>query len=237
MNRILLRRIHRWVFILVGIFMLSQLASGLLMALPADLFGVKVRWPGNTQVDYRQAVLSPAEAIARLDLDSTPAAAIKRVQLRQIDDQLFYSIVLADNSEQLIAATTGRQFSFTPELAESMIRSRFGIEAPLAEIEHLTEHSSLYPWGSLPAYRLAFEDSSWKNYFLVQNDLKMFVSTPVTRVRAAITSLHEFEPIKLVTHDERVRKGLLIVVFGTALAGAVTGMLMLLPRRRKTAGS
>jgi uncharacterized iron-regulated membrane protein len=232
MNRILLRKIHRWVFIAVGIFMITQILSGLLMIMPPEWFGASPHWPRNPPADYHRAVLSPSDAVAKLTADTGSPVEIKQIKLRQIKEHLLYSIVQGDNSKKLIDAATGEYFDFTPELAESMIRNQFSIETPLTEIELLTEHSSVYPWGSLPAYRMTFDDSSSESYFVVQDDLKLYRSSPVTRARAAITSLHEFVPLELITHDSRVPKGLLGLVFGIALAGAITGMLMLLPRRK-----
>ena len=96
----------------------------------------------------------------------------------------------------------------------------------------MDEHSTAYPWGKLPVYRATFIDSSSVSYFIVPADLKVFRSSPVTRLRSAITSLHEFGPINFLTSDWRVRKGLLIVISCIALAGATAGMLLTLPRRR-----
>jgi hypothetical protein len=213
--------------------MVTEILSGLLMIMPPDWFGAAPHWPRNPPADYHQAVLSPSDAVARLTTDTGSPVEIKQIKLRQINEHLLYSIVHGENSKQLIDAATGEYFNFTPELAESMIRNEFSIETPLTEIEQLTEHSSVYPWGSLPAYRMTFDDSSSESYFLVQDDLKLYRSSTVTRVRAAITSLHEFIPLKYITDDSRVRLGLLGLVFGTALVGAITGMLLTLPRRKR----
>ena len=235
MNRILLRKTHRWIFIVVGIFMVTQLLSGLLMIMPPEWFGAGNYWHQNPPIDYHRAVLSPSDAVARLTTDTSSPVEIKQIKLRQINEHLLYSITDGDNGEHLIDAATSEYFNFTPDLAESMVRNQFNIKAPLTEIELLTRHSSVYPFGGLPAYRMTFDDGSSGSYFLVQGELKLYRSSPITRVRAAITSLHEFVPLELITHDSRVRKGLLGLIFGIALAGAITGMLMLLPRRKRQA--
>ena len=231
MNRGQLRNIHRWIFTATGIFILIWLLSGLFMVLPDHWFGGMVKWPDNPQVDYHAAVQSPSGAIARLAADSDVPVEIKSVKLRQIGEQLLYSITLADGSEQLIDAMNGERFRFSPELAETMIRNNFNIDAPLVEIEQLTEHSSAYPWGGLPAFRLVFGDSASASYFLVQNNLKLYRSSPVTKLRAAVTSLHGFEPVNFLTSDERVRRWLLIAVSVIALAGAIAGLLLTLQKR------
>jgi hypothetical protein len=237
MNRILIRKTHRWIFIVVGIFMITQIMSGLLMIMPPEWFGSGSAWHKNLPADYHRAVLSPSDAVAKLTADTGLPVEIKQIKLRQINEHLLYSIVHGDNSKKLIDAATGEYFDFTPELAESMIRNQFSIETPLTVIELLTEHSSVYPWGNLPAYRMTFDDSSSESYFVVQDDLKLYRSSPVTRAHAAITSLHEFIPLKLITHDSRVRLGLLGLIFGIALVGAIAGMLLILPRRKRQAGA
>jgi hypothetical protein len=230
MNRMQLRNIHRWVFTIIGIFMITWLLSGMLMAMPHEWFDSTV-WHKSPPSDYRQAVLSPAEVIARLETDSTAPVETKSIKLRQINEHLLYAVKLADGSEQLIDAASGERFHFTEELAESIVRSSMDIDAPVAEIERLTEHSTVYPWGSLPVYRVVFADRASASYFLAQSDLKVFLSTPVTRVRSAIISLHEFGPIKLLGGEWWIRKGLLISISGIALLGAIAGMLLTLPRR------
>lgn len=228
MNYRQMRNIHRWIFTLTGIFMVTWLLSGVLMAIPFD----SAVWHKNSPTDYGRAVLSPADAVVNLVKRSSEPVEVKSVRLRQVNERLLYSLVLADGSERQIDAANGQSFTFTPELAESIIRSNFNITAPLAKAEHLTEHSTVYPWGSLPAYRMTFTDSDSVSYFLVESDLKVFRSTPVTRLRTAITSLHEFGPVNFLTSDSRVRKGLLIMIAGIALVGAIAGVLMTLPRRR-----
>lgn len=232
MNRTQLRNIHRWVFTATGIFILIWLLSGLLMALPDYWFGGSIKWPDNPQLNYRKAVLSPSGAIARLEAENTGPVEVESVNLRQVSGQLLYSIKLTDGSEQLIDAMNGERFMFSQELAESMIRDSFNIEAPLANIEQLTEHSALYPWGSLPVYRLVFTDSPSASYFVAQKNLRLYRSSPVTKLRAAITSLHSFEPVNLLTSDKRIRNWLLIGISTIALAGAITGLVLTLPRRR-----
>jgi hypothetical protein len=231
MNNRKLRTIHRWLFTFVGIFMVTWLLSGILMAIPNDWFG-DVMWHKNPVPDYRNAVFSPAEAIATLEAGSSTRVQVKNTKLRQINEHLLYSMELADGSEQLVDASNGEPFTFTAELAESIIRDNFKIDAPLAEIGQVTEHSAAYPWGKLPVFRATFTDSSSVSYFIAPADLKVFRSSPVTRLRTAITSLHEFGPVNFLTSDSRVRKGLLIVIAGIALAGTIAGVLLTLPRRR-----
>jgi hypothetical protein len=232
MNRKLFRTIHRTIFIFMGIFIISWLLSGLLMTIPASWFG-PVADHQNPPADWSRITLSPAAAIARATTREYPPAAARNVSLRQINEHLLYSVTTTDDKEVLIDAHRGRQFEFTPALAESIIRTAFKVDAPLQEISILEQHDHSYPWGSLPAWRVSFQDAPSAEYYLAERDLRMFRSSPVTRIRAAIMSLHEFEPITLVTDNWWVRKGLLIAISAIALVGAMAGLFLTLPGNRK----
>lgn len=231
MNYRRLHSLHRWIFIFVGIFMVTWLLSGIFMAMPRDWFGPTAHYQ-NPPASFRGAVISPAAAIDHLERHTGQHANITNVRLRRIDGDVLYAIRLKNGDEQLINAATGQYFQFTPELATSIIRKSFKVTTPLAEIRKLDSHDRDYPWGNLPAYRLSFEDEGSATYMLAEKDLNMFRSSAMTRVRAAITSLHEFEPVKLISDNKWARKGLLIFIGIIGLAGAVIGVYLTLPRKR-----
>jgi hypothetical protein len=228
MNYKLLLSLHRWIFIFVGIFMVTWLLSGILMAMPPYWFGPTAHHR-NPQADFRSVVISPAEAISRMEQHTGQPANVTDIRLRQINNDILYAIRLEEGGEQLVNATTGEEFVFTPELATSIIRKNFRIETPLIEVRKLESHSRDYPWGSLPVYRLDFADDGSANYFVAEQDLKIFRSSTLTRVRAAINSLHAFDPVKLISDNDWVRKGLLIVIGTIGLAGALIGVWLTLP--------
>lgn len=232
MNRKLFRTFHRTVFIFMGIFIVIWLLSGLLMAMPASWFG-PVASHQNPPADWSRVTLSPAGAIARATARQNPPAAARDVSLRQINEHLLYSVTTTDGKELLIDAHHGRHFEFTPALAESIIRTAFRVDAPLQEISILEKHDHSYSWGGLPAWRMSFQDDPSAIYYLGQRDLRMFRSSLPTRIRSAIVSLHEFEPVKLVSDNWWVRKGLLIAISAIALVGAVAGLLLVFPVNRK----
>lgn len=229
MNRNRLRALHRSIFIFFGIFIVAWLLSGLFMAMPADWFGPSANYR-NPPADWGRVTLSPAAAIARAT-GQADAPATRDFRLRQVGEHLLYGVTLADGSDLLVDASDGSRFEFTPQLAEAIVRNAWRVEAPLQAVETLTSHTPAYTWGSLPAWHLTFQDAPSTDYYIGQ-DLNMFRSSPLTRVRAAIMSLHEFEPVALITDNSKVRKGLLLLVGSIALAGAIIGLLLALPGRR-----
>jgi hypothetical protein len=133
----------------------------------------------------------------------------------------------------LINARNGELFVFTEQLVLDIIRNSFNTDIPLNEIEHLTQHDFNYPSGGLPAWRVRFEDKPSNAYYLVESTLKVYRSSIVTRVRAAIISLHELTPVMMITSNSWVRIWLLIIVAAISLAGAMIGVWLTLPRRAR----
>lgn len=211
--------------------MVAWLVSGILLVMPPYWFGPTASYK-NPPIDFSTATLSPAAAIDRLDTPGVTADDIKRVELRQIRDELLYSIRLADGKTRLINAHNGNPFSFSADLVLDIIRTTFKVDSPVQEITRMMEHDMTYPWGSLPAWRIRFDLNPAHAYLLEESSLRVFRSSNATRMRSAITSLHEFAPIDLITSDSRVRNGLLIVTGSISLIGALLGVLMTLPRKR-----
>lgn len=232
MNRNQLRKVHRTVFIFAGIFIVAWVLSGLLMIMPPEWFGPVGRYQ-NPPADWSRVTLSPAEAIARATGPQAAAVAVREFSLRQIDDQLLYGITLADGKQLLVDAGNGSRFEFTPALAESILRKAYHIDAPLQEISVIEKHNRDYAWGSLPAWHVTFRNAPSTDYYLSEQDLRVFNRSPVTRVRAAIMGLHEFKPLTLLTDNQRIRKGLMMGIAALALVGSVIGVLLTLPGNRK----
>jgi len=231
MNRQTLYKLHRWIFIFMGVFMVTWLLSGIIMAMPGYWFGPASNHK-NPDIDYRVATLSPAEAINRLVAQGVPNSDIKQVSLRQVNEDLLYSIRLADGSNQLINARNGAPFAFSEQMVVDIIRKAFKVESPVQEVTRLLQHDKTYPWGSLPAWRIRFEYNPSHAYLLEENNLGIFRSSIETRIRTAIMSLHDFSPLDLISNDDRIRMGLLIVIGSISLLGALIGLLLALPRKR-----
>jgi len=217
----------------MGVFMLAWLVSGILMMTPERWFMAgPSREPGHI-VDYSKIFLSPADIISRLDADRRAPQAITSMKLRQIRDRIIYKVRFSDGEVRLFDARTGQLFVFTSELAEVLARDAYPSKAAVLSIEKLEEHDLLYSWGALPAYRLRFEDYPSAIITVVQADGRVMRLTFMMGIRRAITGLHGFEPVKLVTDNENVRKGLLILTGMIALFGSLVGLYLALPARRK----
>ena len=217
----------------MGVFMLAWLISGILMLTPGRWFGDLKPRSASHFVDYSQITLSPADIISRLDADRRTPQDIRAVTLRRISDRALYEVRFKGGETQLFDAQTGQPFVFTPELAEALARDAYPSTAAVHSIEKLEEYDRLYSWGSLPIYRLRFEDHPSAIVTVVQADGRVMRLTSMMGVQRAITGLHEFIPVKLVTDNDNVRKGLLILTGTLALIGTIAGIYLIFPVRRK----
>ena len=120
----------------------------------------------------------------------------------------------------------------TPELAEQIARDDFPSRARVLQIERADRHSFDYPWGPLPAYRIVFDDAQATVFYVSTSDGTVQRSDRSSRIRRAITSLHTFEPLKLITKRDAVRRGLLVLLSVVGVGVAGTGYYLALPRRR-----
>ena len=216
----------------MGLFMLTWLISGIVMLLPQYWFGAITRHE-QPAVDFRTITLSPAQAIRYYEGHTRTPLDIKQIQLQQIHHHLLYSIKADGYETGYIDSQTGRYFEFTPELAEQITRFKFDNNAPLLESTRLTGHDTTYPFGQLPVFRVRFEDDPGVKYFVSEKNAAVTRSSALSRVRGAIVSLHDFGPLEFLTNSSNLRRNLLIATGALSLLGAVIGLYLTLPTRRK----
>lgn len=216
----------------MGVFILIWCISGILMIMPSDWFGGSARL-SRPDIDYRNVMLSPAEAISRLEAHTGVAENIKNIQLQQIHHHLVYQIRTMGSGVHRIDGVTGDYFEYTAELAEDMARNAFKINAPLIESTRLTEHDSTFPFGQLPAYRMRFDNEPDVNYFVIENNARIRRSTNTSLIAGIIMSLHTLEPVEHITNSRMVRDTFLYLTGGLTLLGAIIGYIMTLPAGRK----
>lgn len=233
MNKKLLGSLHRWIFMFMGIIMIVWLVSGIVMIMPHKWFGGITRNDQPAIDDYHSISLSPAEAIARLEQHAGGHLDVKQIKLIQIHTDLYYRITARRNTAELISTLTGERFEFPPALAEQVARHNFNIESPLLESVWLTEHSSGYPYGDLPVYRLRFERLPGQFYYVNRNNGSVSRSTTLSRIYNGIVSLHGFHPVEALTGSKDLRMFLLYMTGALSLVGSTIGLLLIFPLRRK----
>ncbi len=231
------RVFHKWLAILVGVFLLVWTISGIVMVLPNEWFDpAPVIQSGP--IDYEAMPISPQEAITALKSILGTQIQVSNLSLKKLQGKLYYGINLAGGGFHLIDASTGTEFKVTEKTAEELVRSITGKEGVPLEIEPLLDHDLLYPFGSLPVFRVKFKDQSGDLYYVSMINSDVTHSTIATRTRAVITSLHTFEPLTLLTQRDSIRKLLLVGSAAIAVFVALTGYILaiqpILRQRAKT---
>jgi hypothetical protein len=203
------------------------------MILPNRWFGL-ITLKSTSAIDYSSVTVSPAEAIQNLNAKEGKSLDVTGVVLTSVNSVPVYQVFLRDGSSHLINAFTGHIFTITSDLAERIIRDNVSTNGRPVKVVNLVTHDILYPIGPLPVYRITIDgDSSNIFYVSVQNGV-ITQSNQLTRIRALISSLHTFEPVKLLSQRDSVRKGLLLLVSLVGIATALTGYyLAILPYFRK----
>jgi uncharacterized iron-regulated membrane protein len=235
--------IHKWIAITVGVFILVWTVSGILMILPDRWFGL-MPLQSTGGLEYSSVTVSPAEAIQNLSENEGKSLDVTWVTLSGIDGMPVYQILLKDGSSHLINATSGQVIKITSQFAERIIRDQIPTEGKPTKIEYLENHDLLYPYGSLPVYRITVDGYRSSLFYVSPRNGVISQSNELTRIRALISSLHTFEPVRFLSQIDGVRKGLLLLFSLVGIAAALTGYyLAVLPlfsrrsRRKKLSTS
>lgn len=229
MSRWPMHRIHKWLAVTAGVFLLVWLITGVIMVLPPLSNGPVPVQPVR-KIDFKDITQSPAQAIANLQKSLRTTSQVSFVGLKWVHDTLVYEIHFENGARHFISAVTGQLFSFTRELAERVVLDAYPGQGGAQTIGMLEQHSYGYQWGPLPVYQIMLDSDKSTAYFVATEDGSVRRSDRVDRIRGAITSLHTFDPIKLVIRPETVRTSLLIITGVIAILASLTGYYLALRR-------
>jgi hypothetical protein len=226
-------QIHKYLAIVAGIFFLAWTISGIVMMTPLEWYEPTPLKSGGAP-DYSLALISPAEAVEQLEGDlGSPVDAVA-LELKTINARPVYDILAANVGSKLVDAISGDVIKITPELAEEIAREAVQSESEVQSNLRIKEHSISYPYGQLPVFRILFYDHPGEVYYVTVQDGKVSQSNWMTRLRFAITSLHTFEPLKLISDNDKIRQVSLIVTAFLSILVAITGYyLAILPMMRR----
>jgi Peptidase propeptide and YPEB domain len=225
-----LHKIHKWIAVTAGVFLLMWLFSGISMVLPPISPGPDpVRRPPN--VDFREITLSPAQAVANLEKALGTSSRVNSVNLKRIQDIVAYEVRVENGAAHLINAVSGKVFSITRDLAERYVRDAYPTEGGVVKVEKIDRYSYAYQWGSLPVYRVVLDANPSVDFYVSVNDGVVRRIDRWYRLRGLLGSLHTFQPLKLITSRDELRRGLLVLLSLVAIGAAATGYYLALARR------
>ena len=232
MKLLQLRRLHRWVALVVALQVLVWTASGLMFAwLDQGL----VAGEGLAQPPVSTALPAAADLLepAQLPLEtSTPV--VRALELREVDGRWVYRVETAAGV-RLLRASDGMGIPIDAAVARRLAASHYRGEGRLRTVKlHATETLETRKLG--PTWEAAFDDASnTRLYFSNADGALVAVRTDAWRLKDLFWMLH--------TMDYRGRDDFnnpLVMVAGTAAAWVGLTGLWLLARvmrpRRETDG-
>jgi len=230
--RRLFRKIHKWIFIFVGVAMFIWVGTGIFMSLP--LVPIWKTGPITEKADYSAVKTTVADAVATIKQNNASFERPVSVQLQRHKQYLAYVVTGSKRNKYLVNAVTGEYFQFSKNDAESLTRQVFNIDQPVLENKLVRHHNTNYPYGVLPVYKIRFKGSDSDAYFVNPTDAKVHRRTLLMRVRAIAGILHDFGPVRKLLGSDTARWSLLLFVSILAFIGTVAGMYLTLPKRKRS---
>lgn len=216
------RTLHKWIAVTAGLFLLTWLISGLVLALPFD-----TALPPDEPVELSELVLPPAQILARLG----PAAQAQLLGIRRIAGRAVYEIRTPDHGVFLVDTRTGERVPITRELAEQIVRRRFPTTAPVMHAEHLSRHDWMYRSGALPVWRIILHEGADVSYYVSRTgDAQRFSRWRIAQL--VMGKLHDFSALEVLFGNRGIAVALLYFGATVAIATALTGYYLALPRKR-----
>jgi uncharacterized iron-regulated membrane protein len=211
--------------IVIGIALLMWTITGIIMVLPVN----RARDTTGSQVQVGRAVISPAQAVARLAPDSAPR--IRSVSLIQVGDHVVYQLETRQRT-LLVDAASGEPFEVSAQVAEQVARGAFRGTPGDVTVERLTEYDVRYTGGDLPSYRVSLGDSAGTVSYVSARNGSIVTTDSRRRLRQVVGKLHDFSAIKAVIAADWVHRGLAITACVLSIVSIFTGYWLALPRRQ-----
>ncbi|MGQ0764480.1 MAG: hypothetical protein ACT4OZ_02325 [Gemmatimonadota bacterium] len=217
------RRWHRWFAWTTAIFVLLWTVTGIIMALP----------PGPTGAAFAEMTvpadaLSPAAAVRAAGLDET--TRVRGLALRVVDDQLTWALSLR-GSTRLIDARTGQPFVIDSDRAARLARRGLGDDWVSGGITRLAESDGTWD-GAFPVWRVEFADRGYRAY--IAPDGSVSFEGRGKAIKGLAGQLHQFSVGPLLRGRQPLRRWLLWTVSAATLVLLVTGIVLLLPVRKRS---
>ncbi len=244
MSRRTMYRVHKWVALTVAGFLLAWLISGFVMAFPTVWLkklvqrgAVQAKSPSveaTPMADFRDIRISVPEAIAVLEADLGRESHVTGVKVTRFGNGLAYEIARRGGSRHLVDALRGTRIVITQAMAEKMARAAAPNAGGIARTDLLSKRDFYYG-GPLPVYKIAFDDGWGTVVYVSAATGKVQNWNRLVRFRRWVVSLHGFEPLRLISDNNKIRVGLLLLFALVGIGTVGTGLYLALPvRTRRT---
>lgn len=163
---LLVRKIHRWLGLVLMLQVLIWIGSGLLLSLTdsREVSGYNTRFPPYET--FPLANQFPVVAVSTLEL---PPAPIYQLQLKRLLSTLVYRVE-SESGLYLFDATSGSALSVTEDLAAALAQDSYSGSGALLRTEYLAEGSAELAPFSGAVWRSDFSDALHTRVYIDGSD-------------------------------------------------------------------
>lgn len=230
----LIRKIHRYFALVLGLGLLAWIVSGIMMMLPEPTPDALSK-PKAHKHDFSTVTLSPADVTRRLQELHGADGEIRRIELRPLRDKLVFEVRARGQNAVLLDAHTAELIEVTPELATALARENLKGDLGPPQIERLDQHDATYPWGALPVYKLSYEDGRGTIAYVALADANVRVTDRSKQTWHFLLGFHNFNPLSLV-FGEDIRYLTMLLAAILSLVILATGYYMEFSPRSRNRG-
>lgn len=224
------RRIHKWISVVAGVFLLIWIVTGIFISLPPA--GGPQSRRANPVPDYSLATLSPAEAATTAASFAAAGAAVNDIELVRLAGRAVYQVMLAGVGPVLIDAVTGERITVDADEALRIATTAYTGDGTPSTPERVEEHSLRYMLGGLPAWRIAFDDRHGTEVHVVMRNGATTWSGSRHRFRMLMAAGHDWWPLGVIG-GPKWRSLALVLSALLALAAALTGYWLAVRRVKR----
>jgi hypothetical protein len=247
----LTRKIHKWISIGFGVFLLIWLITGIVYVLPVSVLNridrlvmgqqkVKISevesYPVEnklelSRINFRDTKVSIPDAISVLETEIGHEIQVVDCSLNRILNRLVYEITLKDGKKFLVDAVEGKLTEMTELEIKKIAIAAGPSDSNIVNISFFKKRPYAY-WGPIPIYRFTFDDISRTHLYISPTTGQVkFKNQGWNRIREWFLSLHKFEFLILLFKSDSFRKGMLLILSMIGLIVTVSGFYLALPAR------
>ena len=224
------RNIHRWIGIAVALYVVMATISGSIHIIMTNFYSPPPPVMPQGLINLEKASLPLADIVKKI-----PAGEqVKGINIRTIDNNLWYQVITADGNPYYINAANGSldknmDESYAKQIAASYLKKEEG----LTKTDYLTAFNSEYLniFRALPVYRFDAENTNGERVYVstVTGSVTLYLNTPRAFGQKSFSYLHKlsFIPNKLV------RDMLMAVLVASVLITTLIGVGIFFTRKRK----
>ncbi len=188
------RRIHKWIGVAGGTFLLIWIISGIVIAIPG-LGGTRLS-QRSPATDFSAVSVSPAQAIASLNGRGVTSQSVQGVSLNRWGSRTVYSIQARGEGTVHVDAVTGETVTINADEARRVAREMYEGPGTPSEPELLERHDPRYFNGELPVYRVSFDDPHGTQVTIAVRSGTVSWRDGRSRFRYYMSAFHDLWPVR-----------------------------------------